>query len=70
MHSHAPVWLAQLPSVLKPDERETLQREIFGASRERMVREGCELLEALSKESPLILVLEDLHWSDHATWIF
>ena len=35
-----------------------------------MVREGCELLEALSKESPLILVLEDLHWSDHATLDF
>jgi DNA-binding winged helix-turn-helix (wHTH) protein/tetratricopeptide (TPR) repeat protein len=70
LHRHAPVWLAQLPSVLKPDEREMLQREIFGASRERMVREGCELLEALSKERPLILVLEDLHWSDHATMDF
>jgi DNA-binding winged helix-turn-helix (wHTH) protein/tetratricopeptide (TPR) repeat protein len=70
MRSHAPVWLAQLPSVLKLEEREALQREIFGASRERMVREGCELLEALSKESPLILVLEDLHWSDHATLDF
>src|SRR3954454_6994961 len=67
LHRHAPVWLAQLPSVLKPDEREALQREIFGASRDRMVREGCELLEAMSKEAPLILVLEDLHWSDHAT---
>src|SRR4051794_13347472 len=70
LHRYAPVWLAQLPSVLKPDERETLQRQILGASRERMVREGCELLEALSKESPLILVLEDLHWSDHATMDF
>jgi DNA-binding winged helix-turn-helix (wHTH) protein/tetratricopeptide (TPR) repeat protein len=70
MRRHAPVWLAQLPSVLKLEEREALQREIFGASRERMVREGCELLEALSKESPLILVLEDLHWSDHATLDF
>ena len=70
MQRYAPVWLAQLPSVLKPDERETLQRQIFGASRERMVREGCELLEALSKERPLILVLEDLHWSDHATMDF
>ena len=70
LRRHAPVWLAQLPSVLKLEEREALQREIFGASRERMVREGCELLEALSKESPLILVLEDLHWSDHATLDF
>ncbi len=70
LRKHAPVWLAQLPSVLKPEEREALQREIFGASRERMVREGCELLEALSMDNPLILVLEDLHWSDHATLDF
>lgn len=70
LRKHAPVWLAQLPSVLKLEEREALQREIFGASRERMVREGCELLEALSKDRPLILVLEDLHWSDHATLDF
>jgi DNA-binding winged helix-turn-helix (wHTH) protein/tetratricopeptide (TPR) repeat protein len=70
LHRHAPAWLAQLPSVLKCEEREALQREIFGASRERMVREGCELLEALSKDTPLILVLEDLHWSDHATLDF
>ncbi|WON73434.1 AAA family ATPase [Nitrosospira sp. Is2] len=70
LHKHAPVWLAQLPSVLKPEEREALQRQIFGASRERMVREGCELLEALSTGRPLILVLEDLHWSDDATLDF
>lgn len=70
LHRHAPIWLAQLPSVLQPEEREALQREIFGASRERMIREGCELLETLSKDAPLILVLEDLHWSDHATLDF
>ena len=66
LYRHAPVWLAQLPSVLQPEERAALQREIFGASRERMVREGCELLETLSK-APLILVLEDLHWADSAS---
>lgn len=69
MHRHAPVWLAQLPSVLQPEERAILRHEIFGASRERMVREGCELLETLSK-APLVLILEDLHWSDHATLDF
>ncbi|HJT51193.1 MAG TPA: AAA family ATPase, partial [Nitrosospira sp.] len=69
LYRHAPVWLAQLPSVLQPEERVALQQEIFGASRERMVREGCELLETLSKV-PLVLVLEDLHWSDHATLDF
>jgi DNA-binding winged helix-turn-helix (wHTH) protein/tetratricopeptide (TPR) repeat protein len=67
LRRHAPVWLAQLPSVLQPGEREALQGAILGASRERMVREGCELLETLSKNLPLVVVLEDLHWSDYAT---
>jgi predicted ATPase len=32
-----------------------------------MLREAAEVLEAMSAEQPLVLVLEDLHWSDHAT---
>lgn len=67
LRRYAPVWLAQLPSVLPPEERASLQHEIFGASPERMVREGCELLERLSAHGPLVLVLEDLHWSDPGT---
>ena len=57
LHRHAPVWLAQLPSVLQPEEREALQRDIFCARRERMIREVCELLETLSKEATLILMM-------------
>jgi tetratricopeptide (TPR) repeat protein len=32
-----------------------------------MLREMAELLEAATAERPMILVLEDLHWSDHST---
>jgi predicted ATPase len=32
-----------------------------------MLRELAEALEVLTAERPLVLVLEDLHWSDHAT---
>jgi predicted ATPase/DNA-binding winged helix-turn-helix (wHTH) protein len=70
LRRHAPVWLAQLPSVLEAEERAALQREILGASRERMLREGCILLEELCGAAPLVLVVEDLHWSDHATLDF
>src|SRR5918992_4976299 len=70
LRRHAPVWLAQLPSVLTSEEREALQREILGANRERMLREGCVLLEELCSAAPLMLVVEDLHWSDHATLDF
>src|SRR5258706_14655068 len=32
-----------------------------------MVREICDALEALTAESPLILIFEDLHWVDPST---
>jgi DNA-binding winged helix-turn-helix (wHTH) protein/tetratricopeptide (TPR) repeat protein len=63
----APTWLIQFPSLIKPEQREALQREILGATRERMVREICEALESLSSETPVVLVLEDLHWVDAST---
>jgi predicted ATPase/DNA-binding winged helix-turn-helix (wHTH) protein len=63
----APTWLIQLPSLVGEAELESLQRRIQGATRERMLREMGEMLEALTQEHPLILVLEDLHWSDYST---
>src|SRR5262245_14467836 len=63
----APTWLIQFPSLIKADQREALQREILGATRERMVREICEALESLSSEAPILLVFEDLHWVDPST---
>jgi DNA-binding winged helix-turn-helix (wHTH) protein/predicted ATPase len=67
LRQHAPAWLTQMPSLLSPSEREALNAQMHGASRERMLREMAETLELLSAEAPLILVLEDLHWSDHST---
>lgn len=67
LRQHAPTWLAQMPVLLPPEEREQLQREVQGVTRERMLRELAEALEVLTAESPLILVLEDLHWSDAST---
>jgi len=65
--SQAPTWLLQFPSLLKPEQRDALQREILGATRERMVREICEALESLTAKHPLALILEDLHWVDPST---
>src|SRR6185295_2817966 len=65
--SQAPTWLIQFPALLKAEQREALQREILGATRERMVREICEALELLTVTDPLALVLEDLHWADPST---
>ena len=63
----APTWWVQFPSLVKVEKREALQREILGATRERMVREICEALEAITADNPLVLILEDLHWVDDST---
>ena len=67
LRAHAPMWLLQMPSLVSAVEREALGRELLGASRERMLREMSEALAALTAEAPLVLILEDLHWSDYST---
>ncbi|HMG34099.1 MAG TPA: AAA family ATPase [Blastocatellia bacterium] len=67
LRAHAPMWLLQMPSLVSASDRESLTREVFGATRERMLREMGEALEALTSERPLVLILEDLHWSDYST---
>ena len=67
LRSHAPMWLLQMPSLLEGSDREALGREVSGATRERMLREIGETLEALTVSAPLLLILEDLHWSDYST---
>src|SRR5262245_6363510 len=65
--SHAPTWLAQMPWLVGEARRELLRRDTLGATRDRMLRELAEVLEALTAERTLVLVLEDLHWSDVST---
>jgi DNA-binding winged helix-turn-helix (wHTH) protein/tetratricopeptide (TPR) repeat protein len=67
LRQHAPSWLAQMPSVIQSAERSVLQAQAQGATRERMLREMAEAIEMLASESALLLVLEDLHWSDYST---
>src|SRR5260221_8879141 len=63
----APTWLVQFPSLVRPEQRELLQQEILGATRERMLREISEALESIAAQITLVLVFEDLHWADDAT---
>lgn len=67
LRNFAPIWLAQMPGLLTREERARLQIEIQGATQLRMLREITEALEAIAAESPLVLLLEDLHWSDFST---
>jgi predicted ATPase/DNA-binding winged helix-turn-helix (wHTH) protein len=67
LRQHAPTWLVQMPWLLTAADRESLQHELQGTTRERMLREFAAVVEALTAAMPLLLVLEDLHWSDYAT---
>ncbi len=63
----APAWLMRLPSLLRPDERLRLQPSLVGATATRMLREGLDAMRALADLYPLVVLVEDLHWSDRAT---
>ena len=67
LRQQAPTWLAQMPSLVDERDREHLKRETLGAVKERMLREIAAAIEALTAETRLIVVLEDLHWSDYST---
>jgi DNA-binding winged helix-turn-helix (wHTH) protein len=62
----APTWLAQMPWLLA-DDAEALRQSLQAARAERMLREFAALIEALTADLTLVLVLEDLHWCDPAT---
>jgi predicted ATPase/DNA-binding winged helix-turn-helix (wHTH) protein len=63
----APTWLAQLPWLVPPGDEASLRHELAGAVQDRMLREFGALLDAVTPARPLVVLIEDLHWSDHAT---
>jgi DNA-binding winged helix-turn-helix (wHTH) protein/tetratricopeptide (TPR) repeat protein len=72
LERYAPSWLIQLPALLDIDQRQHIGRRVLEPSRERMLRELAEALEAHDESGEggnvaLVLVLEDLHWADVST---
>jgi len=67
LRRQAPSWLAQLPALQGEEERSPLERPGSGTTQARMLRELAEAVEQITVECPLLLVLEDLHWSDAST---
>src|SRR5262245_20006594 len=67
LRRYAPLWLVQLLGVLSETEQERLQHHVQGSSAARMLRELAEALEVVSADVPLVVVLEDLQWSDCST---
>ncbi len=67
LSQYAPTWVVQMPALVGAAALEIAQRKVAGATRERMLREMAAAIEVLAAEQPLVLVFEDLHWSDRST---
>lgn len=67
LRRHSPTWLLQLPGIVSEDDAASLRTLTLGATQERMLREIIEGVEQLCTHRPMVLVLEDLHWSDRPT---
>lgn len=65
MRTYAPTWCTQLPAAFaSTGALERLQQETIGATKERMMREMGDALSTFSTTTPIVLLLEDLHWAD------
>src|SRR4029450_10018991 len=65
MRTSTPTWCSQLPAAFSTTgAMETVQQETIGATKERMMREMGDALNVFSTTSPVVLLLEDLHWAD------
>lgn len=67
LRKHAPTWVVQLPGLIAEAEMHDLRLHVQGATQQRMLRELAEAMEVGTTRQTLVLLLEDLHWSDSAT---
>ncbi len=68
LRTYAPTWCLQFPAAFVSSMAlEKLQQETAGATKDRMMREMGDMLTALASQSPLALLLEDLHWADRSS---
>ncbi len=70
LRQYAPTWLAQMPALSDPDEREALRLQTQGSTQGRMIRELALAIEAMSVDQTLVLWIDDLHWTDVSTLEF
>jgi predicted ATPase len=67
LRQYAPMWLMHLPALVPADAWGTLRDMTMGITKARMLRELVDAVAVMTAEHTLVLVLEDLHWSDGAT---
>ncbi len=67
LRRRAPAWVQRMPWLACDTDHVAQLRDTIGATRERMLREMVETLDALTTTTTLVLAIEDLHWSDYST---
>jgi DNA-binding winged helix-turn-helix (wHTH) protein/tetratricopeptide (TPR) repeat protein len=67
LRHHAPTWARQLPAIRSAGGAQARKREAISTMPARMLREIADALEVLTHRHALVLVLEDLQWSDPST---
>jgi predicted ATPase/DNA-binding winged helix-turn-helix (wHTH) protein len=71
LEQYASSWIAEMPWLIPADRRDKVlseaRRSTVGTTSDRMQSEVVRLLEAVACDQPLVLVIEDLHWSDPST---
>jgi len=65
LSQYAPSWHAQFPWMLNPEY--DIEPQLLASTPARMLREFCDFIEILAEQAPILLWLEDLHWSDAGT---
>jgi serine/threonine protein kinase/tetratricopeptide (TPR) repeat protein len=65
IRNYAPTWCTQFPAVFtSTGAADKSQQDTIGATKERMMREMGDALGAFANVTPIVLLLEDLHWAD------
>jgi tetratricopeptide (TPR) repeat protein len=67
LRTYAPTVGLQFPPGLVPDPDGELQRRALGATKERLIRETGDFMEAASRDFPIVILIEDLQWADEAS---
>jgi len=55
LDQHASTWLVQMPALVGPAQLRELRRRTAGVTRDRMLRELTDALEAASEHAPIVL---------------
>jgi len=67
LRTYAPTICVQLPPGVVPDPDGAVRRQTVGATKQRLIREAGDFMDATSRTYPTLLVVEDMQWADAAS---